>query len=133
MMGAGAGGVSGPAIPNLAQLTGSATPLQKITPHRTERVDAGASLGRLTVNSSPREVAAAIIHEAHRRGYSPGQAIAILSTGLQKSGLNSRAAGPNRLWENIFQQDLSDRLDRKGGPTSPNISKSIFWLQQRQS
>ncbi len=142
----GAGGLGGLAIPNLAQLTGSATPVQTVTPHRTERADAGAALGRLTVNSTPLEVAAAIIHEAHRRGYSPGQTIAILSTGLQESGLNPPAVSPNRLWENIFQQDMSypgrgnpntaitgffDRLDQKGGPTSPNIWKSIFWLQQR--
>ena len=53
---------------------------------------------------------------------------------------------PNGLWESIFQQDSSypgrrnpnlaiaeffNRLDRHGGPQSPDIWKSIFWLQQR--
>jgi hypothetical protein len=53
---------------------------------------------------------------------------------------------PNRLWVSIFQQDASypgrhnpnlaiaeffNRLDRHGGPSSPDIWKSIFWLQQR--
>ena len=103
-------------------------------------------LGELTPDSSPREVAAAIIHEARRRRYSPDQAIAMISTGLQESGLRHRAVSPNGLWESYFQQDASypgrrnpnlaiyeffNRLDRHGGPDSPNIWKSIFWLQQR--
>jgi hypothetical protein len=107
---------------------------------------AGTPLGALTPDSSPREVAAAIIHEARRRGYSPGQTVAIVSAGMQESNLNPRAASPNRAVENIFQQDSSypgrhnpnlaiaeffDRLDRHGGPSSPDIWKSIFWLQQR--
>ena len=102
-------------------------------------------LGALSSSSGPREVAAAIIREAQRRGYSPAQAIAILSTGMQESGLNPRAVSPNREWESIFQQDSSypgrrnpntaiseffNRLDTKGGPASPDIWKSIFWLQQ---
>jgi hypothetical protein len=100
----------------------------------------------LTRNSGPREVAARIIWEAHRRGYSRHQAIAILSTAMQESGLNPKALSPNGLWESIFQQDMSysrrrdpnvaiseffDRLGAKGGPASPDIWKSIFWLQQR--
>jgi hypothetical protein len=107
---------------------------------------AGTPLGALTADSSPREVAAAIIHEARRRGYSPEQTVAVVSAGLQESNLNPRAASPNRAVENIFQQDASypgrrnpnlsiaeffDRLDRHGGPASPDIWKSIFWLQQR--
>ena len=102
-------------------------------------------LGALSPSSGPREVAAAIIREAQRRGYSPAQAIAILSTGMQESGLNPRAVSPNGLWKDIFQQDSSypgrdnpntaiseffNRLDTKGGPASPDIWKSIFWLQQ---
>jgi hypothetical protein len=100
----------------------------------------------LTRSSTRREVAARIIWEARRRGYSRHQAIAILSTAMQESELNPRAISPNGLWESIFQQDASypgradpntaiaaffDRLDAKGGPASPNIWKSISWLQQR--
>ena len=105
----------------------------------------GTPLGRLTANSSPREVAAAIINEAHRRGYSPQQTVAILSTAMQESGLRPNAVSPNRAWVGIFQQDTSypgrgnpntaiaeffNRLDIKGGRSSPEIYKTIFWLQQ---
>ena len=65
----------------------------------------GTPLGALTVNSSPREVAAAIIHEAQRRGYSPQQTVAIVSTAMQESNLSPRAVSPNKEWESIFQQD----------------------------
>ncbi|GLD08933.1 hypothetical protein Mkiyose1383_52590 [Mycobacterium kiyosense] len=110
------------------------------------RGDVGTALGGLTQDSSPREVAAAIIHEARRRGYSPHQTIAILSTAMQESGLRPRAVSPNGLWRSIFQQDAGypgrnnpntaisgffDRLAHHGGPSSPDIWKSIFWLQQR--
>jgi hypothetical protein len=103
-------------------------------------------LGGLTLDSSPREVAAAIIREARRRGYSPAQTIAILSTAMQESGLRPRAVGGGGAWKDVFQQDTSypgrddpnvaiseffNRLDAKGGPASHNIWKSIFWLQQR--
>jgi hypothetical protein len=106
----------------------------------------GTPLGALTLNSGPREVASAIIHEAQRRGYSPDQTTAILADAMQESGLNPRARSPNGLWEDVFQQDASypgrrnpnlaieeffNRLDRHGGPSSPNIWHSIFWLQQR--
>jgi hypothetical protein len=106
----------------------------------------GTPLGALTPDSSPREVAAAIVHEAHRRGYSPYQTTAILADAMQESNLSPRAVSPNRLWVSIFQQDASypgrhnpnlaiaeffNRLDRHGGPLSPDIWKSIFWLQQR--
>ncbi len=102
-------------------------------------------VSRLTPNSSPRDVAAAIIQEARRRGYNPQQTVAILSTAMQESALNPRAMHPNGLWHGIFQQDTSypgrsnpntniseffNRLATKGGPSSPNIWKSIFWLQQ---
>jgi hypothetical protein len=107
---------------------------------------AGTPLGALTPNSSPREVAAAIIHEAQRRGYSPRQTTAILADAMQESNLSPRAVSPNKLWKNIFQQDASyagrdnpnlaiaeffNRLGKHGGPSSPDIWKSIFWLQQR--
>ncbi|EFG78461.1 hypothetical protein HMPREF0591_1645 [Mycobacterium parascrofulaceum ATCC BAA-614] len=106
----------------------------------------GIPLGALTLDSSPREVASAIIHEAQRRGYSPHQTTAILADAMQESNLNPRAQSPNKLWLSIFQQDASypgrrnpnlaiseffNRLDRHGGPGSPDIWKSIFWLQQR--
>jgi hypothetical protein len=110
------------------------------------RGDEGTPPGGLTPDSSPREVAAAIIHEARRRGYSPNQTIAILSTAMQESGLRPQAVSPNGLWRSIFQQDAGypgrnnpntaisgffDRLAHHGGPSSPDIWKSIFWLQQR--
>jgi hypothetical protein len=106
----------------------------------------GTPVGALTPDSSPRQVAAAIIGEAHRRGYSPHQITAILADALQESNLNPRAQSPNELWYGIFQQDSSypgrhnpnlaiaeffNRLGRHGGPGSPDIWKSIFWLQQR--
>ena len=102
-----------------------------------------APLGTLTVNSTPQQVAAAIISEAQRRGYSPQQTVAILSTAMQESGLRPTATHPNGLWHGIFQQDGSypgrsdpntniseffNRLAAKGGPASPDIWKSIFWL-----
>ena len=48
-------------------------------------------LGLLTPNSSKRDVVAAIIHEAHRRGYSPYQTTAIIADTLQESNANPRA------------------------------------------
>jgi hypothetical protein len=65
---------------------------------------------------------------------------------MQESGLSPKAVSRNGLWESIFQQDASypgradpdiaisaffDRLGAKGGPGSPDIWKTIFWLQQR--
>jgi len=108
--------------------------------------DSGATLGSLRRDSMPREVAAAILGEARRRGYSPAQAVAILATAIQESGLRPAAVSPNGLWESIFQQDASypgrrdpnraiagffDRLGSHGGPAAPDIWKAIFWLQQR--
>ena len=64
---------------------------------------------------------------------------------MQESGGNPRAVSPNGLWIGPFQQDTSypgrenpntaileffNRLDAKGGPNSPDIWKTIFWLQQ---
>ena len=139
----GAGGAIAPP----ARLAGSLNPKAfappgLATPGRT----VGTPLGALTLNSRPHEVAAAIMHEAHRRGYSPYQTTAILATAMQESNLSPRAVSPNRQWQSIFQQDASypgrrnpnlaiyeffNRLDRHGGPSSPDIWKSIFWLQQR--
>jgi hypothetical protein len=140
------GGLSGMGGP-LATLAGRFTPSTSApaglnTPGRI----VGMPLGALTLNSGPREVAAAIIHEAQRRGYSPQQTTAIRADAMQESGLNPKARSPNCLWKNIFQQDSSypgrrnrnlaieeyfNRLDRHGGPSSRDIWKSIFWLQQR--
>lgn len=100
---------------------------------------------RLSARSGPREVAARLVQECRRRGYTPAQTCAILATMLQESGGNPRAVSANGLWRGVFQQDASyagrddpdtsiteflDRLDAKGGPASPDVWKSIFWLQQ---
>jgi hypothetical protein len=144
--GLGGGGSGLSSLTNLGDL-------YRLRSRRTHRRNAlaprgsvGTPLGRLTLDSTPDEVASAIIHEAQRRGYSPAQTIAILADGLQESGLHPRAVSPNRLWEDIFQQDSSypgrdnpntaiseffNRLQTHGGPSSPDIWKSIFWLQQR--
>jgi hypothetical protein len=145
--GLGGGGLGGGGVP-LGSLMGSPRP--GTSARWAGPVDAGrivgTPLGALTPGSSPREVAAAIIHEARHRGYSPQQTIAILSTATQESGLSPRAVSPNGLWKGVFQQDSGypgrdnpnlaisdffDRLARHGGPRSPDIWKSIFWLQQR--
>jgi hypothetical protein len=79
-----------------------------------------------------------VIHEARRRGYSPYQSTAILADAFQESGLSPHAVSPNGLWVSIFQQDASypgrrnpnaaiaeffARLERHGGPTSPDVWK----------
>jgi hypothetical protein len=156
--GGGFGGSGGGGRSPLSGLAGMGSPLASLTgrfnPMTSARTGgraapgefAGTPLGALTRDSSPREVAAAIIHEARRRGYSPHQTTAILADALQESALSPRAVSPNGLWESIFQQDSSypgrrnpnlaiaeffNRLDRHGGASSPDIWKSIFWLQQR--
>jgi hypothetical protein len=149
------GGFGGGGIPGMSALSGLPASLAGLrgsggseTSTAGEGIPAGAGsgIGRLTLNSSPKEVAAAIIAEARRRGYSKRQAIAILSTAMQESGLRPRAVSPNGLWKSIFQQDSGyrdrdnpnaviaqffDRLEHHGGPGSRDIWKSIFWLQQR--
>ena len=100
----------------------------------------------LTRNSSPRDVAVRIIGRRIDAATPRHQTIAILSTAMQESALNPKARSPNGLWESIFQQDASypgrgdpgtaisaffNRLDAKGGVVSPEIWKTIFWLQQR--
>jgi len=101
----------------------------------------------LTRNSSPRDVAARIIWEAHRRKYSRDDAIAFVSTSLQEDGLDPDTVSPNGKWVGPFQQDAGykgrydpnenieeffNRLDakRSSGGWSDNIWKNIFWLQQ---
>ncbi|KMO75693.1 hypothetical protein MCHLDSM_03220 [Mycolicibacterium chlorophenolicum] len=143
------GGLSGMGAP-LTALAGSFNPRSAANSAlpglRAPAGIVGIPLGALTVNSGPREVAAAIIHEAQRRGYSPYQTTAILADAIQESNLSPKAKSPNGLWESIFQQDASypgrrnpnlaiaeffNRLDKHGGPSSRDIWKSIFWLQQR--
>jgi hypothetical protein len=77
----------------------------------------GSPLGALTANSTPRQVAATIIHEAHRRGYSKYQATAILADALQESYLNPHVQSLNRLWYIIFQQGSS-----YPGGRNPNLA-----------
>lgn len=106
------------------------------------------SLG-LTHASTYEEVAAAIINESRRRGHSPDETIAELSTGIQESGLRM-VWSPNGKWYGYFQQDASyphrgdpngnvlgffDRLDakRRHPGASEDPFKNIFWLQQRPS
>ena len=101
----------------------------------------------LTRNSSPRDVAARIIWEAHRRKYSRDDAIAFVSTSIQEDGLDPDTVSPNGKWVGPFQQDAGykgrydpnenieeffNRLDakRSSGGWSDNIWKNIFWLQQ---
>jgi len=80
------------------------------------------ALWGLTSRSGPREVAAAIIKGAQRRGYSRSQTIAILSTARQESGLNPRAVGGGGAWHSIFQQDSSYR-----GRDDPNQNIAGFF------
>jgi len=147
--GGGLGGLSGlGSLPGgWSRLTGSVHGARgSRSGEAAPRGDVGTPGGGLTADSSPREVAAAIVHEARRCGYSPSQTIAILSTAMQESGLRPRAVSQNGLWRGIFQQDAGyagrnnpntaisgffDRLAQRGGPSSPDIWKSIFWLQQR--
>jgi hypothetical protein len=106
------------------------------------------SLG-LTNASTPEQVAAALIGECRRRGYSRDECIAVDSSLRQESGLRM-VWSPNRLWYGYAQQDggypnrmdpngnllgFLDRLDskRKSPGASPDPFKNIFWLQQRPS
>lgn len=104
-------------------------------------------IGELTLDSSPDDVAEAIVVESIRRGHRRDETIAEVSALIQESGLNPRAVSPNGLWEGIAQQDGSypgrgdantqvtgflDRLDRqraKPGASSDPFA-NIFWLQQ---
>ena len=154
--GLGGGGASGAGLGSMPALSGLPS-MSALTPNQVRNrghITLGegdenpanlAPLGNLTLDSGRREVAQAIIREAQRRGYSPSQTIAILSTALQESGLSPRAISRNGLWNSIFQQDDSypdrdnpniviesffNRLAAKGGPHSPDVWQTIFWLQQ---
>ncbi|UVF61655.1 tape measure protein [Gordonia phage APunk] len=110
-------------------------------------VPAGAGIGKLTQSSTKDEVGEAIYWEARKRGYSHDDAIKIISTGLQESGLRPGAVSDNGLWHGVYQQDSSypgrddpnkniaaffDRMEkkRKGPGASQDMWKNIFWLQQ---
>ena len=84
----------------------------------------GTPLGALTLNSGPREVAAAIIHEAQRRGYSPYQTTAILADAMQESALSLR-----RLRRVVRPQSVADRiglrLTRRRAVRHRNMSAAI--------
>jgi hypothetical protein len=99
---------------------------------------------RVTYNGP---VAQSIISEALSRGYNRQQAVAILATAMQESGLSPTAIGGGGAWHGVFQQDASyrlrdipqenirgffNRLDDKMAKAgaSPDIWKNIFWLQQ---
>ncbi len=107
-----------------------------------------ARLGTLTKTSSYDDVAEAIVAETIRRGYTRDQAVPVLATAIQESGLRPDAVSPNGKWVGIFQQDTSyprrgdpnfniegflDRLGVKlSGPgASSDMWRNIFWLQQR--
>ena len=142
------GGFSG-GMPNLGGLTTApASALTRLS-GMSNALAAGAAGGGpvLTRNSSPRDVAARIIWEAHRRKYSRDDAIAFVSTSMQEDGLDPDTVSPNGKWVGPFQQDAGykgrfdpnenieeffDRLDakRSSGGWSDNIWKNIFWLQQ---
>jgi hypothetical protein len=104
--------------------------------------------GPLTRDSTPREVAARIIWEAHRRNYSREETIAALADAIQESGLGPTASGGGGAWHGIYQQDAGyagcddpnkniveffNRLDQKRSSSgaSSDIWENIFWLQQR--
>lgn len=104
------------------------------------------NLDDLTYDTPPDDVAKALFAELKRRGYGRDESIAVVSTGLQESGLRM-ISHPTRDWFGYFQQDTSypnrrspvgnamgflDRLAvqlAKPG-ASPDIWKNIFWLQQ---
>jgi hypothetical protein len=153
------GGLGGGGMPNLGGLTTApASALSRLS-GMGNALAAGAAGGGpaagmpagggpvLTRNSSPRDVAARIIWEAHRRKYSRDDAIAFVSTSMQEDGLDPDTVSPNGKWVGPFQQDAGykgrydpnenieeffNRLDtkRSSGGWSDNIWKNIFWLQQ---
>lgn len=101
----------------------------------------------LTLDSTPDEVAEAIVGESLRRGHRRDETIAEISTAIQESGLDPRALSPNGAWYGIYQQDGSypgrgdantqitgflDRLDRQRAKpgASDDPFANIFWLQQ---
>ncbi|WP_131809278.1 hypothetical protein [Mycolicibacterium setense] len=149
--GFGGGGGSGPGL-SMPRLAGLFNAVNRTTAPGSERNSPigalRATTGTLRPDSSPHEVAAAIIAQAKKRGYNAHEAIACISTGMQESALSPRAVSPNGLWKNIYQQDSGypgrddpntaideffNRLDkmRASSGASSDIWKNIFWLQQR--
>jgi hypothetical protein len=122
--GSGAPGLAGLSMPNLSGVTTTGRGDHSSSSGGQIPIGPGCAvlLGELTPDSSPREVAAAIIHEARRRGYSPEQAIAIVSAGLQESGLRHRAVRPNRLWESYSSKTRATRAGETPTWRSTNSS-----------
>lgn len=111
----------------------------------------GVAVPTLSSSSSPEEVARAIIAAAKSRGYSDDQALAILATAMQESGLRPGADGGDQGIGGalgLFQQGNSygdrssrldpnqaitaffQRLDSQGGASSADIWQSIVGVQQ---
>ena len=104
----------------------------------------GTPLGRLTVNSSPREVAAAIITRPTAAAIRRSRPWPSCRPPCRNQGLRPNAVSPNRAWVGIFQQDTSYPAAGIPIPPSPSSSialtskgkifpeiyKTIFWLQQ---
>lgn len=106
----------------------------------------GANLN-LKANTPREKIAAKIIAEGKRRGYSDDEIKAILSTAIAESNLDANAWNPAG-WKGVFQQDSSypgrddadqniaafyERLSAKRAEAPGDIWKDIFWLQQRPS
>ncbi|QGJ95815.1 tail length tape measure protein [Gordonia phage EMoore] len=144
-MGGGGGGLGGAPMGPAAGLGGAPAPAA--AGGGAAAVPAGAGIGKLTRSSSKQEVGEAIYWEARKRGYSHEDAIKLISTGLQESGLSPTAIGGGGAWHGVYQQDTSypgrddpnknieaflDRMDkkRKGPGASQDMWKNIFWLQQ---
>jgi TP901 family phage tail tape measure protein len=110
------------------------------TRHR-QRSGMANSMPDLTPQSGREDVARRIMGEAAKRGFSREQTIAVLSTGLQESGLSPTAQGGGGAWHGVFQQDksypgrddpnqnISAFFDRLGTPKG-DAWEQIFGLQQ---
>ena len=144
-IGGGGGSLGGTPMGADAGLGG--TPAAPAAAGGPAAVPSGAGLGKLTRSSSKDEVGEAIYWEARKRGYSHEDAVKIISTGLQESGLSPTAIGGGGAWHGVYQQDTSypgrddpnkniaaflDRMDakRKSPGASKDMWKNIFWLQQ---
>ncbi len=106
----------------------------------------GTPLGALTLNSSPREVAAAIIHEARGAAIHPVKRCQFWPTPCRKADSIPRRSAQTacgktsssrthrilvattRTWPSRSSSTVSTSTAARHHPTS---GKSIFWLQQR--
>lgn len=147
--GSGGGALSG--LSGLSGLARAARRRRTVAASRTGVIPGFTAPGAVGSNASARDVAAAIIHQARIRRYTPEQAVAVLSTAMQESGLRPGANGGDQGIGGalgIFQQGNSygpvaarlnpntaiaaffNRLDANGGPASGNIWHSIVGVQQ---